>query len=128
MLNYNNMDIVFNSNGIVENNHCLKQLSQPITPYKITTSADSISIKYIDDIDLSPTIRKVIFNNPATIVYWEDGTKTVVKCQDGCEYSKYVGFMACVTKKVYGNKGSFNNIVNYWLEHGEDHSNGDASE
>lgn len=74
------------------------------------------------------TIEKVIFNDPATIVFWKDGTKTVVKCQPGCEYSKYVGFMACVTKKVFGNKGNFNDTVNYWLEHGEDHSDGNASE
>lgn len=25
-------------------------------------------------------IKKVIFNDPATIVLWNDGTKTVVKC------------------------------------------------
>ena len=27
-------------------------------------------------------IKEVIFNDPATIVYWEDGTKTVVKCHN----------------------------------------------
>ena len=36
-------------------------------------------------------IVKVIFNNPATIVYWLDGTKTVVKCQPGDVYSKETG-------------------------------------
>lgn len=72
--------------------------------------------------DYRNAIKKVIFNNPATIVFWKDGTKTVVKCQPGCEYSKYVGFMACVTKKAFGNEGNFNNTMNYWLEHGEDHS------
>ena len=29
-----------------------------------------------------PPIKKVIFNNPATIVFWEDGTKTVVKTKE----------------------------------------------
>ena len=28
-----------------------------------------------------PEIKNVIFNDPATIVFWTDGTKTVVKCQ-----------------------------------------------
>lgn len=28
----------------------------------------------------SVCIRKVIFNDPATVVLWSDGTKTVVKC------------------------------------------------
>ena len=27
------------------------------------------------------SIKKVIFNPPATVVYWSDGSKTVVKCQ-----------------------------------------------
>lgn len=27
-------------------------------------------------------IEKVVFQNPATIVYWSDGTKTVVNCMD----------------------------------------------
>ena len=27
-------------------------------------------------------IKKVIFNPPATIVFWEDGSKTVVKCRE----------------------------------------------
>lgn len=33
----------------------------------------------VDEPKLS--IDKVIFHAPATIVYWSDGTKTVVKCQ-----------------------------------------------
>lgn len=33
-------------------------------------------------------IKKVIFNDPATIILWKDGTKTVVKCQEGDTYDK----------------------------------------
>lgn len=29
-----------------------------------------------------PKIKDVIYNDPATIVFWEDGTKTVVKCKN----------------------------------------------
>ena len=28
------------------------------------------------------TITKVIFADPATIIFWSDGTKTVVKCEE----------------------------------------------
>ena len=35
-----------------------------------------------------PGIKKVIFNDPATIVLWDDGTKTVVKCSEGDTYSE----------------------------------------
>lgn len=36
-----------------------------------------------------PEIKKVIFNPPATIVFWLDGTKTVVKCKEGEEFSEW---------------------------------------
>lgn len=62
-------------------------------------------------------IKDVIFNDPATIVIWKDGTKTVVKCQKdkGDTYSKEHGLAMCIIKKMYGNKGSFNNVFTKWL-------------
>lgn len=48
------------------------------------------------------TPKKVIFNNPATIVYWEDGSKTVVKCGSGDMYDCEKGFAMCVLKRLYG--------------------------
>lgn len=50
-------------------------------------------------------IDKVIHNNPATIVFWGDGTKTVVKCQeeDRLGYSERDGLLMCIAKKYFGN-------------------------
>lgn len=62
-----------------------------------------------------PKIKNVIFNDPATIVLWEDGTDTVVKCQDGDEYSAELGLAMCIAKKALGNKGNFNEIFKKWL-------------
>ena len=50
------------------------------------------------------TIKKIVYNPPATIVFWNDGTKTVSKCESGDIYTKEMGFMLCVLKKKYGNK------------------------
>lgn len=51
-------------------------------------------------------IKKVIFNAPATIVLWEDGTKTVVKCdREIYDYEK--GLAMCFAKKALGNKGNY---------------------
>lgn len=61
-------------------------------------------------------IKKVVFHDPATIVFWDDGTKTVVKCQDGDTYSKETGLALCIAKKVLGNKGNFNNVFKKWCE------------
>ena len=52
--------------------------------------------------DYLPEIKKVIFNNPATIVLWSDGTKTIVKCQDGDIYDKEKGLALAICKKAIG--------------------------
>lgn len=56
-----------------------------------------------------PQIKKVIFNGPATIVFWSDATKTVVKCQedDAGHYSKISGLALCIAKKAFGNTGRY---------------------
>lgn len=76
--------------------------------------------KYIGTLDWGtqravPAIDRVIFHDQATIVYWEDGTKTVVKCQ-GENFDKEKGLLAAIAKKVYGNKGNFNNIIKRFVE------------
>ena len=60
--------------------------------------------------------KDVIFNDPATIVLWEDKTKTVVKCQPGDEYDPLIGFLLCVCKKFCGNKGAYNNMIRKVME------------
>ena len=47
-------------------------------------------------------IDKVLFNPPATIVFWLDGTKTVVKCKEGEEFSEWACIALCLAKKLYG--------------------------
>lgn len=65
--------------------------------------------------DFRPKIKKVIFNAPATIVIWSDGTKTVVKCQEGDTYSKEMGLALCIAKNYLGNKSNFNNEFKKWI-------------
>ena len=59
-------------------------------------------------------IKKVIFHDPATIVFWNDGTKTVVKCSKDDKYSKEVGLAFCIMKKLYGNEYIFHQILKKW--------------
>jgi hypothetical protein len=67
----------------------------------------------------SPRIKNVIFNDPATIVFWEDGTKTVVKAHDE-PFDKGKGLSMAIVKKMYGNKGSYFNEIKKWVENEED--------
>lgn len=61
-------------------------------------------------------IRKVIFHNPATIVFWEDGTKTVVKCMKGDVYNYEMGIAMCMLKKIFGDSYRyFKKDVKKWI-------------
>lgn len=46
--------------------------------------------------------KKVIYCNPATVVFWEDGTKTVAICSEDTEFDEYTGFCIAVAKKIFG--------------------------
>ena len=61
------------------------------------------------------TIKKAIFNDPATIVIWSDKSKTVVKCQEGDTYNPELGLAMCIAKKYFGNKSNFNNVFKKWI-------------
>lgn len=63
-------------------------------------------------------ITKVIFNDPATIVFWNDGSKTVVKAQFYEKYDPEKGLAMAITKKALGNGGNYYNTVNKWLKEG----------
>lgn len=65
---------------------------------------------------MSDHIKKVVFNDPATIVIWEDGTKTVVKCQDGEHYDPEKGLAMAIAKKVNGNRHDYYNVFKKWLK------------
>lgn len=62
-----------------------------------------------------PRIKNVIFNDPATIVFWADGSKTVVKAQDGDIFDPEKGLTMAISKKALGNKGNYCNELKKWL-------------
>lgn len=63
------------------------------------------------------TINKVIFNDPATIIMWNDGTKSVVKCQNGEVFDAEKGFALAYLKKLLGNDNTFNKEINNWVKY-----------
>lgn len=87
--------------------------------YKLTfingNSASLISSEPIATADASLKIKNVIFNGPATIVYWSDESKTVVKCQPGevLDYEK--GLAMAISKKMLGNCGSYYDEFKKWV-------------
>ena len=65
---------------------------------------------------LSLTIKDVIFNPPATIVFWMDGTKTVVKDQGEVFYDPEKGMAMAVAKKAFGNQGNYYNQFKKYID------------
>ena len=68
----------------------------------------------IDVLGLNFYIKDVVFNDPATIVFWSDDTKTVVKAHNE-EFDPEKGLAMAICKKILGNKGNFNNLFKKWI-------------
>ena len=100
----NGIDVSFTDNLINEPLSCRIELvyKKPILHH---IYANNYLNFFLDNI---PEVKKVIFNDPATIIYWKDGTKTVVKCQEGDNFDSEKGFAMAFLKKCWGNKGNFN--------------------
>ena len=80
--------------------------------YVTTTNAVFNTIRTAQTV--IPKIKDVIYNDPATIVFWEDGTKTVVKCKNE-KFDPEKGLAMAFSKKMLGNKGNYYNIFKKWL-------------
>lgn len=65
--------------------------------------------------NLGMEVAKVIFNNPATVVFWSDGTKTVVKCSGNDTFDPEIGLAMAICKKAFGNTGAYNEVFKKWV-------------
>ena len=89
---------------------------------KSSTSQFSGHMVVVDDIDMENGmlefhqvyIKRVMYNDPATIVFWSDGTKTVSKCSGPDTYSKETGLTICILKKLLGTAEVYD-IFTDWL-------------
>ena len=58
---------------------------------------------------------RVIYNDPATIAFWSDGTKTIVKAQPGDIFDPEKGLAMAIAKKACDNTGNYYNSFKKWL-------------
>lgn len=56
-------------------------------------------------------VDRIVRNGPATIVFWADGTKTIVKRKKGDRDEPYYAFTAALAKKVYENNSQIKSIL-----------------
>ena len=88
--------------------------------YRPTTDKKNETKKSVDSFETKQStnrrvkIRDVIFSDPATVVFWDDNTKTVVKTRGEEKYDKEKGLAMAIIKKITGNAGSYYNIFKEW--------------
>ena len=105
----------------------LLEYREPVyIPFELTERRNAMPPRNIKPYELffaiprDLAIEKVIFNNPATIVLWNDGTKTVVKAQEGDGWDMEKGLAMCIAKKTLGLKKFYKayneGVDKYWEE------------
>lgn len=57
------------------------------------------------------TVDHIFYDDVATVVFWTDGTKTVVKCAEGTKYDEYAAFCIALAKKIYGNNSALKRAI-----------------
>lgn len=78
---------------------------------KNKTLNDLINKLLEDDECEELNIDRIIFNDPATIIFWSDGEKTVVKAAEGDTFNPYYGFCCAVTKRIFGNNSAIKKLI-----------------
>ena len=66
--------------------------------------SESINIKRL-------TPERILKSGTATIVFWSDGTKTVVKRSSDEPENEYTAFTAALAKKVFGSNNAIKKII-----------------
>ena len=60
-------------------------------------------------------IQQVIFNPPATIVIWRDGSKTVVKCGENDIFDPEKGLAMAISKRAFGDNRDYYKVFAKWV-------------
>ena len=102
------------------NNEAFKRWEESLRmPNSFSSSYDAmlavISAPTDQKLTIMPTetfeVSRIIRNGPATIVFWKDGTKTVVKKAELSYDDPYAAFCAALAKKLYGTNSRIKKIL-----------------
>lgn len=109
--NWNNKNLVTSYNTIFQDTPLCKELSTWFADLKFELDKEKKEMK-----EKKLEILRVVFNGPATIVFWSDKTKTVVKCGKRDKFDPEKGLAMAIVKKMFGNKGNYYNIIKKSLD------------
>lgn len=69
------------------------------------------SLIWVNKSSQSITVEHIFYDDKATVVFWTDGTKTVVKCAEGTKYDEYAAFCIALAKKIYGSNSALKRAI-----------------
>ena len=61
--------------------------------------------------------KRILRSGNRTIVFWEDGSKTIVKLCEDCEDNPYDAFTAALAKKIFGTNSALKRMIAKKLEY-----------
>lgn len=88
----------------------LSELEPPHTQTTTTTTLTVPSDRITTAME-HYTPKKIIRNGPATIVFWNNGKKTVVMKADGDNDNPYNAFCAALAIRIFGNNSALKRII-----------------
>lgn len=95
----------------------LKKIDKSELMGKVTRAASKYGYKLKKASPTTPaiaSIKRVIFNPPATIVFWSDGKKTVVKCSKNESFDPEKGLAMAIVKRTQGNSEDYYKDISKW--------------
>lgn len=129
---YHDVQVIVGGRAYLPNYCDYIQTSDAFPRIKVdaTLSPFSCTSDYYVSTSKPLTIENVIFNPPATIVFWSDSTKTVVKCDAHSEqYDPEKGLAMAISKKLMGdNKYEYYNTFLHWLKKWNKYVNQETAE
>jgi len=77
---------------------------------------DLLDVPFTEEIFVGyivPEVKSIAFHeeNKTTVVRWSDGTKTVVRCGEGENWSEYSAFVAALAKRMFGSTSAVKKII-----------------
>lgn len=96
-------------NTKIDNKNYIDQLLGKVYANNARNSIDS----------LIKNIAKVIFHDPATVIYWKNGDKTVVKCGKNDIFDPEKGLIFAIMKYIYGNENDYYMILKKYISKNE---------
>ena len=89
-------------------------LGNPVPPLSSRTMMDLEKAAYREGpkfTNFKPQPKKILLSGNRTIVFWNDGTKTIVKQSPTEQYSVYAAFTAALGIKLYGSNSKLKKMI-----------------